>query len=87
MIGQIVKKILSTQKIQKHDAFKALGVSENMEISELGGEKIFWIIFVAQICTKLSKNDENRPKFMLHFFLCVLNLLNLSDKKIVTDMS
>ena len=66
-------------KNQKHDGFKALMVSENIELNELGGKNLFRIIFVAQICTKLSKNDENSSNFALHFFLCVLNLLNLGD--------
>ena len=74
-------------KNQKDIGFIALVVSENIEINDFGEKNIFWIIFVAQICTKWSKNDENRTNFALHFLLCVLNLLNLGDKKIVTYMS
>ena len=73
------EKNIKPLKNQQNIVFKALVVSENMELNVFGGKNRLWIIFVAQICTKLSKNDENRPKFMLHFFLCVLNLLNLGD--------
>ena len=81
------EKNIKHLKNQKDIGFIALVVLENIEINEFGEKNIFWIIFVAQICTKLSKNDENWPNFALHFFLCVLNLLNLGDKKIVTYMS
>ena len=81
------EKNIKHLKNPKDIGFIALVVSENIEINEFGGNNIFWIIFVAQICTKWSKNDENRPNFALHFLLCVLNLLNLGDKKIVTYMS
>jgi len=73
------EKNIKDLKNQKHDGFKALMVSENIELNELGGKNLFRIIFVAQICTKLSKNDKNSSNFALHFFLCVLNLLNLGD--------
>ena len=66
-------------KNQKDIGFIALVVSENIEINELGGKNLFGIISVAQICTKLSKNEENSSNFALHFFLCVLNPLNLGD--------
>jgi len=79
MIGQNVKKNIKDLENQKHDGFKALMVSENIKLNELGGKNVVRIIFVAQICTKLSKNDENSSNFALHFFLCVLNLLNLGD--------
>ena len=87
MNGQIVKKNIKHLKNQKEICFIALGVSENIEINELGENIYLESFFLAQICTKLSKNDKNRPNFTLHFFLCVLNLLNLGDKKIVTYMS
>ena len=81
------EKNIKDIKIQKYDGFKALMASENIEINELGGKNLFRIIFVAQICTKLSKNDKNRPNFAMHFLLSVLNQLNLGDEKIVTYMS
>ena len=43
-------------------------VSENIEMNDFGGKYIL-IIFVAQICTKWSKNYENRPNVALHFFM------------------
>ena len=41
MIGQIVKKNIKHLKNQKRDGFKALGVSEIMEINDLGEKNIF----------------------------------------------
>ena len=35
------EKNIKHLKNQKRDGFKALGVSENMEINELGGKNIF----------------------------------------------
>ena len=35
------EKNIKHLKNQKHDGFKALGVSENMEINELGEKNIF----------------------------------------------
>ena len=35
------EKNIKLLKNQKHDGFKALGVSENMEINELGEKNIF----------------------------------------------
>ena len=81
------EKNIKHLKNQKDIGFIALVVSENIEINEFGGKNTFWTIFVAQICTKLSKNEKIGQILRCIFFLCVLNPLNLGDKKIVTYMS
>ena len=54
MIGQIVKKILSTLKNEKrNNGFKTLVVSEKIEINEFGEKEIFRIFLWLKFATSL----------------------------------
>ena len=55
------EKNIKNLKNQKHDGFKALMVSENIEINELGGENLFRIILwlkFAPNCPKMTKKGQ-----------------------------
>ena len=41
---------------------------------------------MTQIGSKWTKKLKNRPKFALRFFLCFLNLVDLGNTKMVTNM-